>query len=157
MKSRMISIIGTAAVVLVVMYAGLGWWSHQPRFGGAGLTDGRLASCPASPNCVCSEADAGGDEGHSIAALDPGAVEDDQGWSGTVEAVRAMGGRVEADTGHYLHATFVSRIFRFVDDLELRMDGERVQVRSASRVGYSDLGVNRRRVEALRDRLRAGL
>jgi len=58
---------------------------------------------------------------------------------------------VVEDTGSYLHAEARSRVFRFVDDVEFVLDpGARViQVRSASRVGYSDFGVNRRRVERL--------
>ena len=49
-----------------------------------------------------------------------------------------------------LHAEFTSLIFRFIDDVDLQLDGRVVQIRSASRAGYSDLGVNRRRVEAIR-------
>ena len=51
---------------------------------------------------------------------------------------------------NYLHATFTSKLFRFVDDVELLLDGDKVHVRSVSRVGYSDLGANRKRVEAIR-------
>ena len=63
-----------------------------------------------------------------------------------------MGGQIEKDDGDYLHAVFISTVFRFRDDLELRQDAahSRIQVRSASRIGYSDLGVNRKRVEKLR-------
>ena len=60
-------------------------------------------------------------------------------------------------TDTYLRAESRSRLWKFVDDLELSLspaDGW-IQVRSASRVGYSDFGVNRRRVEALREELRA--
>jgi len=57
--------------------------------------------------------------------------------------------------GDYLHATFASRIFRFVDDVEFLVDRDAgvVHVRSASRVGYGDMGVNRRRVEEIRSLL----
>lgn len=53
----------------------------------------------------------------------------------------------------YLHAVFTSRIFRFKDDLELRMDRENriIHLRSASRTGYSDFGVNRKRAEQFRN------
>jgi len=63
-----------------------------------------------------------------------------------------MGGKIVLEDGSYLWATFSTRIFRFIDDLELRMDEESdvIHVRSSSRVGYSDLGANRRRVEDLR-------
>jgi uncharacterized protein (DUF1499 family) len=63
-----------------------------------------------------------------------------------------MGGKIQEEHEGYLWATFTSKVFRFVDDVEFRMvsaDGI-VHVRSGSRVGYSDLGVNRRRVEKLR-------
>lgn len=58
---------------------------------------------------------------------------------------------IEADE-HYLHFEFTSRIFRFVDDFELLLNEEQkiIHIRSASRVGYSDLGVNRKRVEKIR-------
>lgn len=144
----MLSVLATAAIVLVVMYAGLGWWSHQPRFQPPGVDGDRLAPCPSSPNCVLSEPEA--DAGHAVEPLELPATD---GWAAAAAAVRALGGEVERDTGEYLHATFTSRLFRFVDDLELRREGSRAQVRSASRVGYSDLGVNRKRVEKLRGAL----
>jgi uncharacterized protein (DUF1499 family) len=55
----------------------------------------------------------------------------------------------------YLHAECASAVFGFVDDLELQLRASegRIAVRSASRLGRSDLGVNRRRVEALRSEL----
>ncbi len=60
--------------------------------------------------------------------------------------------------GAYLHAEARTLVFRFVDDLELLLTDDELVVRSASRVGRSDLGVNARRVEALRERLEeAGL
>lgn len=144
------------SIVLLVLAIGagafalLGWWSHAGGHSAPGLQhDGRLAPCAPAPNCVCSEA--GGDEDHAVAPLTAGGVD----WAEITEAVRALGGTAIVVEGEYLHATFTSRIFRFVDDLELRRDGEFLQVRSASRVGHSDLGANRKRVEALRGLLRA--
>ena len=63
-----------------------------------------------------------------------------------------MGGRIRAEETGYLAGTFTSSIFRFVDDLEVRIDSDRntVHLRSASRVGRSDLGANRKRVERLK-------
>jgi len=56
----------------------------------------------------------------------------------------------------YIHATFTSRLFRFVDDVEFYFPDEPVlHVRSASRVGYSDLGADRRRIEDIRNRFAA--
>ena len=58
-----------------------------------------------------------------------------------------------ADQGHYLHAEFRSRLMGFVDDLECLLDAERsvIHVRSAARLGHSDFGVNRARLEELRE------
>ena len=58
---------------------------------------------------------------------------------------------MQADTGEYLAATYHSSLFRFVDDLELRLDAEnnKIQMRSASREGYSDIGANKKRSMAL--------
>jgi uncharacterized protein (DUF1499 family) len=55
---------------------------------------------------------------------------------------------------HYVHAKFTSRFFRFVDDVEFCMEDDLriIHVRSSSRVGYYDFGVNRRRIEQIRKR-----
>jgi len=118
----------------------------QPQ---VGSVDGRLRTCPESPNCVCSEA--GEREMASIAPLSfagsAGAA-----WTKAKEAIVAAGGEIQLADDGYLWATFTTRWMRFVDDVELRMDAEHqvIQIRSASRVGYSDMGVNRERVERLR-------
>ncbi|MEX2479509.1 MAG: DUF1499 domain-containing protein [Gammaproteobacteria bacterium] len=145
-----LSIVLLVVVIGLGAFALLGWWSQAGGYGAPGLQpDGRLASCAPAPNCVCSEA--GGDEEHAVVPLAAGAVD----WTEVADAVRAVGGGGIIVEGDYLHATFTSRIFRFTDDLELRRDGEYLQVRSASRVGHSDLGANRKRVEALRRLLTA--
>ncbi|OHB32423.1 MAG: hypothetical protein A2X84_04470 [Desulfuromonadaceae bacterium GWC2_58_13] len=116
---------------------------------GPGLVDGKLALCPATPNCVCSE------ESGTGAPIDPlsfGSSDPGVAWVAVQDGVKALGGTIETVTDTYLWATFSSRIFRFVDDVELRLDSERgvVHIRSASRLGYSDFGVNRKRIESLR-------
>lgn len=109
---------------------------------------GRLRPCPESPNCVCSE------ETGSQASVPPLVFDVDPSvaWQAAAAAVRAAGGDVVWLGRAYLHATFTTALFRFKDDLELRMDTSRgaIHVRSASRVGYSDFGLNRRRVRRLR-------
>ena len=67
-------------------------------------------------------------------------------------AVERMGGSVVTESDGYLHATFQTRFFRFVDDVELRLEESEkvIHIRSASRVGGSDFGANRKRVEKLR-------
>ena len=111
-----------------------------------------LAGCPSRPNCVSSEAK---DARHAIQPLhlkgDPAT-----GWAtlGNIVGQLPRSKVVEAsDT--YLHVVCKSRLFGFVDDLEFLLDPESgvVAIRSAARVGYTDLGVNRRRVESLRQKL----
>jgi uncharacterized protein (DUF1499 family) len=119
-----------------------------------GVVDGRLAPCPASPNCVSSDA---AEARHAIAPLAL-AVAVPDAWRAAREAVAALPRtRIVTETGDYLHAECRSALFRFVDDVELHLRPAEgvIAVRSASRVGYGDLGVNRRRVEALRSALRA--
>lgn len=117
-----------------------------------GVTAARLAPCPASPNCVSSE------QGHGKRSVAPFvlAVSPGRAWPTVVQAARELpGARVVEQTDTYLHAECRSRVFGFVDDLELylRADAGVVSVRSASRIGYWDLGANLRRVETLRRRL----
>ncbi len=109
-----------------------------------------LAPCPASRNCVSSQAT---DTEHSTeplrftgdATLAWGRLKSALGTEPRLSIVE--------DTGSYLHAEVRSLIFRFVDDIEFVLDPKAgvIQVRSASRVGYSDFGVNRRRVERIRE------
>jgi uncharacterized protein (DUF1499 family) len=119
-----------------------------------GVSAGRLATCPSSPNCVSSDA---GDEAHRVEPFTIAAPAA-RTWEALREAVAAMPRTVVVrDTGEYLHAECSSPLLGFVDDLELHLravDGI-VAVRSASRVGYSDLGVNAGRIETLRQQLRS--
>ena len=110
-----------------------------------------LPPCPDKPNCVSSQAPPD-DAQHFIKPLsvtgDPGTA-----WESLRRALAAMPRtRIVEDTGEYLHAEATSLVFRFVDDLECALDRPKslIHMRSASRVGYSDFGVNRKRVEKLR-------
>lgn len=115
---------------------------------------GRLAPCPSSPNCVCSDSRSGT---HAIAPLAI-AENSDETWAAVARAVASLPRcTVVRRTDLEIHAECRSRIFGFVDDLDLqrRAEAGTVAVRSASRLGHGDLGVNRRRVEDLRSRLAA--
>ena len=118
-----------------------------------GVDNGRLAPCPASPNCVCSEAC---DQQHLAPPFRlklPAA----EAWEAVKQMVQQLPRtRIITQTDAYLHAECSSAVFGFVDDLELylRPTDNIIAVRSASRLGYSDFGVNRKRVENLRARLR---
>ena len=119
-----------------------------------GITDGRLAPCPSSPNCVSSDADPG-DTTHYVAPL---AIRGDasDAWKAAGDAVAALP-RTEIITqsDDYLYAECTSALMGFVDDLELHLRPTEgiIAVRSASRLGYGDMGVNRARIESLRTAL----
>ena len=114
-----------------------------------GVKGSRFAACPSSPNCVSSD-DA--DISHRIPAFQL-AVPVDVAWR-TVRTTIASQPRTKiiTETDDYLHAECSSWFFGFVDDLELHLRATRniVGVRSAARLGHSDFGVNRKRVENLR-------
>ena len=121
----------------------------NPALAAIGLNDGQLSPCPESPNCVVSQ---NGDEEHSVAAIPY--TSDRSTAKETLLKVLSVVPRTEVieQTDNYIHTESTSRIFKFVDDAEFYFpEGEKViQVRSASRVGESDLGVNRRRIEQIR-------
>jgi uncharacterized protein (DUF1499 family) len=110
-----------------------------------------LAPCPDSPNCVSSLVPES-DHEHYIAPFsfsgDPAAA-----WQRLQAAVLTQKRvTIVAEQGDYLHIEIRSLLFRFVDDVEfsLAADAGLINVRSASRVGYSDFGVNRKHVELIR-------
>ena len=117
-----------------------------------GVKDGHLLPCPGSPNCVSSDAL---DTGHSVASfrlIVPPTV----GWRAVQAVIDGLPRtKIITVTDDYLHAECSSAVFGFVDDLELhlRPAEKLVAVRSASRLGHSDFGVNRKRVEQLRSLL----
>jgi uncharacterized protein (DUF1499 family) len=114
-----------------------------------GVQNGKLAPCPNTPNCVCSE------EGpvltHHVDAF-IFSTSPQQALKNLVSVIVSQGGRVVGEQPEYLRAEFTSRIFQFVDDVEFRLDKDSllIHVRSASRVGHSDFGVNGKRVENIR-------
>jgi uncharacterized protein (DUF1499 family) len=117
-----------------------------------GPVDGRLMGCPGPDNCVSSEAEAPDRRVAPLAASGPV----DEVMARLAAVIGTMeGAKVAEVRGNYLRAVFTSRLWRFRDDLECLYDPRagRIEVRSASRVGYSDFGVNRKRVKRLRERL----
>lgn len=111
-----------------------------------GLIDGKLKSCPDKPNCLCSEYDGE----HAFPPLQPG-TSADGGMRALRQAIEASGGRIRRATPLYLWATYTTPILRYVDDVEARYDPETniLHLRSASRVGHSDFGANRQRLQRI--------
>lgn len=128
------------------------------RPGNLGAAGGRLAAPKMTPNCVSSQADLG-DRTHYVAPLvfagDPA-----RAWAALTTVVREMDRAqiVRADD-RYLYAEFTSRLMGYVDDVEFLLDApaRAIHERSASRLGIRDFGVNRARIESVRERLAAAL
>ena len=108
------------------------------------LSSGPLPLCGAKPNCVCSLQNP--DDPHCIEAIDLA----NHGVVDVISAIESIGGKITANDDTTIQATFTSAVFRFVDDLAAQIADGKLDIRSSSRVGYSDIGVNRRRVERLR-------
>jgi uncharacterized protein (DUF1499 family) len=118
-----------------------------------GVVNGRLAPCPDAPNCVSTQA---ADAEHHIEAI-PFDGAPDEAVARLKAALRTIPRmKIVTEKGDYLHAEVASLLFRFVDDVEFFVDREAkvIHFRSASRVGRSDLGVNRARMERIREAFR---
>lgn len=118
-----------------------------------GVVAGQFAPCPSSPNCVSSQSI---DDGHYIKPI---------AYQGDPEtAIATLASLIDAqertkiivEENNYLYAQFSSRWMGYVDDVEFSVnpDEKVIEVRSASRLGESDLGVNRQRIERIRGLLR---
>ena len=139
-------------IVLILLLVLTGCSETRPVLG---ITDGHLMTCPKTPNCVSSHAK---DETHFIQpTVFIGTSQQAQRrlleilmeWEGT---------KIVVFQDKYIRAEFTSKIFRFVDDVEFYFPATgtkeiTIDSRSASRVGTSDFGVNRKRMEQIRDHL----
>lgn len=111
-------------------------------------SDEVLSPCPISPNCVCSKLPQS--DSHYIEPLVPTASTLSI-FPMLVDYVQQLPkAELEEKASHYVHVSIRSMFFGFTDDLELFFAGDKIHVRSASRSGWYDFGVNRRRVEAIR-------
>jgi uncharacterized protein (DUF1499 family) len=144
--ARMLSSIVTLSILII------GCTGARPA--GLGIKDGKLAPCPSTPNCVSSQST---DREHAVEPLSfAGTIAETH--AGIKKIILSMKrSRIITETDSYIHAEFRSAVFRFVDDVEFQFEeGTKVvHVRSASRLGSSDLGVNRKRVEEIRARWKA--
>jgi uncharacterized protein (DUF1499 family) len=118
-----------------------------------GLHNDHFTECPSTPNCVNSFSS---DSTHAIAPLKPANIE--KAFADLKQVIESQPRtKIIESTENYLYAEFTSKIMGFVDDVEFYLDkaDKAIQVRSASRLGESDLGVNRQRVESIRTQLSA--
>ena len=145
-KAILILLAGIVLLACVLLTA-LSCTARPPK---TGLLAGRLRPCPGKPNCICSE------DRQADAWVEPLTFQGPptRAWERLKVALQEMGGTIQRQSDNYIWATFSTKVFRFVDDVEFRIVAEEntIHVRSASRVAYYDLGLNKRRMEKLRAR-----
>mgnify|MGYP003935903513 CR=1 FL=1 len=122
-----------------------------------GINDSKLAPCPKTPNCVSSQAL---DEAHYIEPINFAGTQQEahERLLQIIESEKRT--KILTDQQNYIRVEFTSALFRFVDDVEFYFPNEEsdetiIHVRSASRVGSSDLGVNRKRIERIRSKIKS--
>lgn len=137
----------TGIIVVLVAIAGYLFWDNMTMPDTTGLVNGRLQPCPKSPNCVCC---CHNDTAHYIAPLPLTS-------GNTLDQIQAYlsshyNAEVVQKTPDYMHVVVTTPTMHYKDDLEFSVNREKgtIRVRSASRIGYSDGGVNRERIEAIR-------
>ncbi len=126
-----------------------------------GVRDGRLKPPSPTPNSVTSQAALYPDHPQRVrAAIDPILLREGDDGPRTIARIcevveRMPGAEIVTSRPDYLYARFTTRLMRYVDDVEFWFDpqAQRVELRSASRIGHGDLGANRQRIEAIRARL----
>jgi len=157
---KWIAIAVVTLVVLSVLAGQLGFLKGQPA-ARLGVTDGKLAPPAKTPNSVSSQASLWPDAPrHQEAQIAPLPLQGDA--AKTMARLKSIvekspGAQVVESRSDYLYARYTSRLMKFVDDVEFWFDPVAgvVQVRSASRLGEKDFGVNRARVESIRQALAA--
>jgi uncharacterized protein (DUF1499 family) len=142
-------------ILLITLLVVLGWAATMyllaflaKRPVNLGVRDGELAPCPETPNCVCTQA---WDE-HAIEPI-YFQVTPDEAWRRLRQVLADRPRtRIVGEESNYLRVECTSLLFRFVDDVEFLLDRQAgvIHFRSASRIGRSDLGANRRRMEEIR-------
>ena len=119
-----------------------------------GVTAGQLLACPGTPNCVSTQAEPT-DQEHYIApiATDKSPAAAIAQLKTIIEAMERA--TVIESTNDYLYAEFSSKLMGFVDDVEFYATSGTIQMRAAARLGKSDLGVNRKRMDAIQQQFQA--
>lgn len=120
------------------------------------MSDHQLKECPDSPNCVSTQTS------QKSKKMDP--IPFELAPDEVVKIIKSVienlpNTRLENESSSYLHYTFKSRIFGFIDDVEFLIDpdGKLIHFRSASRTGYSDMGVNRKRMTEIEKSIKNAL
>ena len=139
-------------IVLASLFFIAGCMGTMPNLG---VENGKLKQCPDTPNCVNSQAK---NKKHFIEPIIISATSVEAKNYILIALKELKRSKVVVAESNYIRAEFVSKVFRFVDDVEFYFpdsDSKEllIHVRSASRIGYSDLGVNRKRIENIRSKI----
>jgi len=137
----------TPIIVGLIYFFYLGYKSQNGS--APGLVNSKLAPCPDKPNCICTEFP--DDQSHFTDAIKYKSLNADN----ITKAIESTGGIISTTQNNYIAATYTSRIFKYVDDFEIRIDNENqlIHIRSTSRVGHSDIGANLKRIESFKKAL----
>ncbi|MCB1156935.1 MAG: DUF1499 domain-containing protein [Leptospiraceae bacterium] len=115
------------------------------------ITEGVFSPCPKSPNCISSQ-EKKEDKEHYIEAIVYSSSREDAQKKMIVTLQKLPRVKLVKKTDNYLHAEFTTLLMRYVDDVEFYFpeNNKLIHIRSASRVGYSDLGKNRSRMKEIK-------
>lgn len=151
---RMVLLVTWIVGIVIVIAAGLSIASRfiDNHIDNHGLDRGKLKPCTRISNCVCTESY----PNNNFHPINIGQLTAPSAWELLRNVIVATGGKIELDKDGYLWATYSTPLLRFVDDLEARIDesGHVIHLRSASRVGRSDLGANKQRMENIAAKFR---
>ncbi len=155
---RLVPLVFIALVLVALLWIGAtltlsgGTMFAGKRPTNIGVQAGKLAPCPNTPNCVSSQSQ---DAQHKIEPLTYNSTQQ-QVLANLKTVIQSLPKtKIITETENYLYAEFTSQLMGFVDDVEFLIDdsAKLINVRSASRLGQSDLGVNRKRIETIRAKL----
>lgn len=148
MKKWLFIVLGLAIVTYFGARIFIDVMSHRPA--ALGVTEGQLVPCPDSPNCVSTQADPA-DEQHYIEPMTY-TGESAVAMDNMIEAIESMkGSEIITREPNYIYAEYTTAMMHYIDDVEVYIDDteKQIHLRSASRLGHSDLGKNRARLEEL--------
>ncbi|NBI30861.1 DUF1499 domain-containing protein [Chengkuizengella sp. YPA3-1-1] len=138
-------------MTILVFYGTLILYNQNSESLVSGVKDEKLAECPESPNCVSTQTEDNTKKMEPIAYI----ISNEEVMEIMVQVINEMSGtKIMIQDSNYLHVTFTTRFLRFVDDVEFYFDEQNklIHFRSASRTGYSDMGVNQERMVEIRER-----
>lgn len=157
LKKLLVILMSLLAVAIVSIAIFIAIPGEKTMFAGKrptnlGIQSGQLAACPSSPNCVTSFSQ---DAEHKIEPLTYSSTPTVAMTSLKMAIASLDKTKIIDQTDNYLYVEFTSSLMGFVDDVEFLLDegAKVIHVRSASRLGQSDLGVNRKRIETIKTKL----